>query len=82
MRWTQIAVVAAARTEIQSRRGGGSAERGQVSPLIGLLERVIVVGGMNCVHLRGTVASGQSGQRLIDEDGVAVFSGVWSFNQG
>ena len=53
-----------------SRCGGRLSERREVSPRIGLLERVLVISGVRGVDLRGTVMSEEGCQRLIEECGV------------
>ena len=54
----------------RSRCGGRPPERRQVAPLVGLVERVLVVGGVTRLQLGGAIAKQQRSQCLIDERGV------------
>jgi len=42
--------------EVRSRRGGGFPERCEVAPLVWLVERVLVEGGVTCIYFPGAVA--------------------------
>lgn len=42
----------------------------QIAPLVGLAERVLVVGGVACVHLGGTIPGEQRSQGLVYQSGV------------
>jgi hypothetical protein len=71
------ALSAAARTttrhrgqEEPSRCSRSLTKRCQVAPLVRLVERVLVVGDVACVHLDGAVAGQESGQRLVHQDRV------------
>ena len=54
----------------RSRGGSGLPKRREVTPLVGLVERVLVVDGVACVHLGGAVAIEQRFQGRVDEGGV------------
>jgi hypothetical protein len=50
-----------------SRRAGSREERGEVSPLVGLLERVRVVRGVGGIDRGRALPRQQGGKRLTDE---------------
>lgn len=53
--------------EVLSRGAGGSPPRCQVTPFIGLISRVRLVGGVACVELGPSISSEQCRQRLVDQ---------------
>jgi hypothetical protein len=54
----------------RSRGGRRLSKGGQVAPLIGLIERMIVVGGVGGVDLGGTISRNQSAKGLIEKRSV------------
>jgi hypothetical protein len=53
-----------------SRGAGCLPPRCQVAPLVGLVRRVLVIGGVTCVHFCGSSTSEQCMKSLIDEGGI------------
>jgi hypothetical protein len=53
-----------------SRSRGNPPERGEIAPLIPLVERVFVIGRVACIDRRGAVTPQQRAKGFIDERGV------------
>jgi hypothetical protein len=53
-----------------SRSRGNPPERGEIAPLIPLVERVFVIGRVACIDRRGAVSPQQRFKGFIDERGV------------